>query len=66
MNNFPPRLVVYTKDVMIITGHGERGARKLLARIKASYNKSRQELVSVDEFCNYTGLKEEKVLKYLK
>ena len=61
----PNRIVIYAKDVMNITGRKERAARKLLARIRKKYQKGRGEFISVDEFCEYTGLKEEKVSIFL-
>jgi hypothetical protein len=59
------RMVIYTKDVMNITGRKERAARLLLLQIRKKYRKKRAELVSVEEFCLYTGLSEDKVMVYL-
>ena len=50
---------------MNITGRKERAARKLLAKIKKKYNKKEGEFISIDEFCEFTGLKEEKVSVFL-
>jgi hypothetical protein len=61
----PNRIVIYAKDVMNITGRKERAARKLLARIRKKYQKGRGAFISIDEFCGYTGLKEEKVAGFL-
>jgi hypothetical protein len=66
MNTIPPRLVIYAKDVMNITGRQERTARKLLAKIRRQQNKPPGAFVSIDEFCQHTGLKEEKVIHFLK
>jgi hypothetical protein len=64
--SMPNRLVVYTKDVMNITGREKRTAQKLLARIREQYNKSRSDFITVEEFCTYTKLKIEQVLPFLK
>jgi len=61
----PNRIVIYTKDVMNITGRKERAAKKLLAQIRKQYNKKRGGFISVEEFCQFTGLKEEKVSLFL-
>ena len=66
MNAIPNRLVIYTKDVMNITGRKERTAQKLLANIRKRYNKSLTDFITVHEFCAYAGLKEEQVMPYLK
>jgi hypothetical protein len=61
----PNRIVIYAKDIMNITGRKERAARKLLAQIRKKYRKKRGEFISIDEFCEFTGLKEEKVTHFL-
>jgi hypothetical protein len=66
MNTIPNRLVIYTKDVMNITGRKERTAQKLLAQIRAHYQKSKEDFITLSEFCTFTGLKEEQVLPFLK
>ena len=55
------RLVIYAKDVMIITGKSERTARHLLQRIRERNGKKQGNYVSLVEFCEFTGLKEEMV-----
>jgi len=57
--------VVYAKDIMNITGRRERAARKLLAKIRKKYKKRRGEFISIDEFCEFTGLKKESVNVFL-
>lgn len=61
----PNRIVIYAKDIMNITGRKERAARKLLARIRKQYKKNKGEFITVYEFCEYTGLKEENVSSFL-
>ena len=55
------RLCVYPKDVQRITGKSERYGRMLLLKIKESFNKKDHQFVSIQEFCNYTGLKKDEV-----
>lgn len=65
MNTIPNRIVIYAKDIMNITGRRERTAHKLLARIRKKYKKPKGSFVSLDEFCDFTGLKPEKVHPFL-
>ena len=51
---------------MNITGRKERWAYKLMDQIRKKYNKGRGSMISVDEFCEFTGLKMEKVEPFLK
>jgi len=50
------RLVVYTKDVMVITGRSEKYSRTLLRQIKERLSKDPHQFVSFSEFCQFTGL----------
>lgn len=59
------RIVVYPKDIERITGKKERAARKYLQTIKEKLGKDSKDLVSIDEFCEVTGFKLEKVAAYL-
>ena len=61
----PNRIVIYAKDVMNITGRKERAARKLLAQIRKKYKKEKGEFISIDEFCEFSGLKKENVTPFL-
>ena len=61
----PNRIVIYAKDIMNITGLKERAARTLLARIKAHCKKRNGELVTIDEFCEFTGVKKATVHDFL-
>ena len=55
------RLCVYPKDVQRITGKSERYGRMLLINIRERFNKEAHQLVSIQDFCNYTGLKRDEV-----
>jgi hypothetical protein len=55
------RVVIYPKDIMIITGKSERYSRYLIQRIKKHLNKEDHQLVSITEFCVYMGLERDEV-----
>ena len=55
------RVIIYPKDVMIITGKSESYSRDLLKKIKAHLNKEEHQYISVQEFCTYMGLKIEEI-----
>lgn len=55
------RICIYPKDIVRITGKSERYSRKLLEKIKKEYSKKEYQFISVDEFCQFTGLKVEQV-----
>lgn len=59
------RVVIYPKDVMIITGKSERYSREILKKIKAHFNKLDYQCVSINEFCVYMGLNEESIQSIL-
>jgi peptidoglycan/xylan/chitin deacetylase (PgdA/CDA1 family) len=61
----PVRIVIYAKDVINITGRKERAAWKMLTQITKKYKKEKGQFVTIDEFCEYTGIKEERVLPFL-
>lgn len=55
------RVVIYPKDIMIITGKSERYSRYLIKRIKDYFKKEDHQVVSIEEFCTYMGLDQELV-----
>jgi len=56
MENKLERVVIYPKDIIHITGRSKSYAYKMLNTIKKKYGKQTNELVSLTEFCEYTGL----------
>jgi len=50
---------------MNITGRKERTARKLLSQIRKRYKKRKGQFMTVEEFCEFTGLKKTAVSTYL-
>jgi len=59
------RIVIYAKDIEIITGRSPRYARKVMSNVRKGLGKQRHQLVSVTEFCAYIGLPEHEVLKQI-
>ncbi|MCB9311117.1 MAG: hypothetical protein H6567_13765 [Lewinellaceae bacterium] len=55
------RCVIYVKDIMIITGKSEKSARRYLKTILDKLGKSKEQFVTVDEFCDYAGLEKAEV-----
>lgn len=66
MKTLPNRIIIYTKDVINITGKKERTARNLLARIRKASGKSKGDFVTIEEFCAFTGIRPEHVITFLK
>lgn len=55
------RVIIYPKDIMLITGKSERYSRDLLKKIKLHLNKKEHQFVSVQEFCEYLGLNSKEI-----
>jgi hypothetical protein len=50
------RLCIYPKDIQIVTGKSERYGRNLIRKMKEAFSKQDHQFVTIEEFCNYTGL----------
>jgi len=61
MKNENKRLCIYPKDIQRITGKSYRQSIRMLQKIREDLNKTQNELVSIEEFCQYTSLKKEQV-----
>ncbi len=59
------RLIIYPKDIMLITGKSERYSRYLHKRIKKHFNKADHQVLSVQELSDYLGLNSEEVSEML-
>jgi hypothetical protein len=57
----PKRVCIYPKDIQRITGKSYRQSIRILQKIRTDLNKQENELVSIDEFCQFTSLKYELV-----
>lgn len=60
------RVCIYPKDVQIVTGKSERWGREVIKRIKSYFAKEPHQFVSIEEFCQYTGLSEQSVKEKLR
>jgi hypothetical protein len=56
------RVCIYPKDVQRITGKTYRQARLYLKKVKVNLDKESHQLVSIEEFCSFSGLQIEHVL----
>ncbi len=59
------RVCIYPKDVQRITGKSYRSSRLLIIEVKKHFNKEEYQFVSIEEFCQYTGLKAEEVIPFI-
>lgn len=55
------RVCIYPKDIQRITGKSYRQSIRMLQKIRTDLNKGQNELLSIEEFCQYTSLKYEQV-----
>ena len=60
------RLVINVTDLMLMIGISERTARRLMKRMKMYFNKEQSDLITVNEFCTFTGLDKNDVEEYLR
>jgi len=60
------RICIYPADVSLLTGRSETYSRRLLRKIKADLQKEPGQLLSLVEFCNYTGLSLQEVEEIIK
>jgi len=52
------KIIIYPKDVAIITGKSYRASWQLLRKVHTFYNKDKHQVVTVQEFCEYMGISE--------
>ena len=60
------RVCIYPKDIQLITGRSERYGRYMIKKIKENLQKEQHQVVTIDEFCEYLGLKQENVERQLR
>ena len=65
MNQISKRVCIYPKDIQRITGKSYRQSTRILNEIRKSLRKPKNSLVSIEEFCEYTGLKYEHVIEVI-
>jgi len=59
------RIIIYPKDVQVLTGKSERYGRGLIQKIRGHLKKQPHQMISIKEFCDYTGLEEEEVRSHI-
>ena len=55
------RYCIYPKEIATILGKSETYSRNLLRTIKAAYNKTSYQAITIKEFCDYMDLPYEEV-----
>ena len=55
------RICIYAKDIQVLTGKSERYSRKVVAQVRQHYSKSKDQLLTIKEFCEYMHLDEKEV-----
>lgn len=61
----PNRIVIYAKDVMNLPGKSERTARKILQQILQANGKKKRDVITVVEFCRFTGIDQHQIRNFL-
>ncbi len=66
MKTLPPRIIIYPKDIVNITGRSEQTARRIIRKVRQAFGKSPDEFVTIQEFCAVYGIEEKFVKDFLK
>ena len=56
------KVIIYPKDIALITGKSYRSSWQLLKNIRNHYNKEKHQVVTVQEFCEYMGIAGDEIL----
>jgi siroheme synthase (precorrin-2 oxidase/ferrochelatase) len=64
--NIPHRIVIYPKDIMLLTGKSERYSREILKKIKSHFKKEEHQIVTIKELCQYFGIEQNEIYNLLK
>lgn len=59
------RIAIYAKDIERITGKCPRTAYSILQKIKKKNNKSKEQIVTITELCEYLGITESLITQLL-
>jgi hypothetical protein len=57
------RIVIYAKDIVVITGKSDSYAKQLMSKIRKDLGKKRGDLIDVEEFARAVGLNTDLILK---
>ncbi len=59
------RIIIYPKDIQRITGKSERYGRLILQKIRQELKKEKHQMITVEEFANYSGLEPEAIEPFI-
>ncbi len=59
------RIIIYPKDVAMITGRNERYGRKILAKVRAHLGKDNFQPVTIKEYCEFFKIRMDEVYPML-
>jgi len=62
-HKIPKRVVIYATDIEMLTGLCTRSVYRLMSKIRVAYGKKPRAFITIDEFCDYTGIGRELVLE---
>lgn len=62
----PTRIIIYPKDIQLLTGKSYRHALDLNKEVRSYFKKQKHHLLTVYEFAQYTGVNPEIILTHLK
>jgi hypothetical protein len=58
-------MVIYAKDIALITNKTERTGRRILRQIRKAFGKEKRDYITIKEFCLFSGFDEDEVHEML-
>ncbi|MDP2687017.1 MAG: hypothetical protein Q8O62_07335 [Aequorivita sp.] len=65
-NSKTSRVVIYPKDIQLLTGKSYRHALYFNQEVREYFKKKKHQLLTVHEFADYTGISLEIILTHIK
>ena len=59
------RIIIYPRDIMLLTNKSESYARKEIKRIKVALNKQNYQSITIKEYCEYYAFDIQEVIAVL-
>ncbi len=59
------RIVIYPKDIQRITGKSERYGRLMIQRIKQDLKKDDHQLVTIEEYSEFSGIHADLIAEFI-
>ncbi|WP_026969821.1 hypothetical protein [Algoriphagus terrigena] len=59
------RVVIYAKDIQIITGRSQRYSNSMLTKIRKYFQKEAHQYVTLDEFSEFSGIPIHKIEQFI-